>query len=171
MTIEEGHRPHTKGGPLKLFPIEPRPIGFIVCKRLHGGSIRDCECKTSDGWLECPPEARGILAPAERAAERKEWTARLSPPVQLATVFTKPDGNFYVPSPSITDIDLEPKTPDQIRDAIAAERRQFSASFSQSSGKASGFTGSICQHCQSSRMIRNGTCETCLDCYQSGECG
>lgn len=153
MTIEEGHRPHIKGGPLKFYPTDPRPIDFIVCKRLHGGSIRDCECKTSDGWLECPPEARGILAPAERVAERKEWTARLPPP-----------------SPSITDIDLEPKTPDQIRNVVEAERRQFSASFSPAGGKAAGFTGSICQHCQSSRMIRNGTCETCLDCYQSGEC-
>lgn len=34
------------------------------CERLYGGSVRDCACRLPDGggWLECPPEARGILA-------------------------------------------------------------------------------------------------------------
>lgn len=174
MTMDEGWKPQS-GGPLK-YPekLQPRVpiVGFIDCARLHGKSVRQCACMIPNegGWHECPPEARGTLAPAERAAERKEWTARLSP-VQLATVFTRPDvaASYPIPPPLVTDIDLEPKTPDQIRAAVSAERRQFSASFP--SGKSAGFTGSICGHCGSGRMIRNGSCETCLDCYQSGECG
>jgi hypothetical protein len=36
------------------------------CERLYGGSVKDCQCRLPNGtWAECPPEARGILGPAE----------------------------------------------------------------------------------------------------------
>jgi hypothetical protein len=35
----------------------------VICQRQIGGSVKDCECMLPNqgGWLECPPEARGIL--------------------------------------------------------------------------------------------------------------
>jgi hypothetical protein len=40
------------------------------CSRLHGGSARGCVCRLPEGgWLQCPPEARGILAPAVHFGE------------------------------------------------------------------------------------------------------
>lgn len=39
-------------------------VPAVLCRRLRGSSIRDCVCKLDDGWLECPPEARGELEPA-----------------------------------------------------------------------------------------------------------
>lgn len=95
---------------------------------------------------------------------------------------------------SITDLELPPTTPAQISAAVAAERATLplvhpaTVTPEQRSavaralatvappkpaplgGKEAGFTGSICGHCGSTRMIRNGVCETCIDCYQSGEC-
>ena len=35
---------------------------------------------------------------------------------------------------------------------------------------SSGFTGNTCLTCSSSRMVRNGTCEVCLDCGESSGC-
>jgi hypothetical protein len=34
-----------------------------------------------------------------------------------------------------------------------------------------GYTGSMCGECGNFRMVRTGTCETCLDCYATGGCG
>lgn len=33
----------------------------MICRRLYGGSVRQCACMLPDkgGFLECPPEARG----------------------------------------------------------------------------------------------------------------
>jgi len=34
----------------------------VACNRLTGGSVKDCACRLPEGgWLECPPEARGVL--------------------------------------------------------------------------------------------------------------
>lgn len=33
------------------------------CARAHGQSVHNCECRTADGWLPCPSEARGIIPP------------------------------------------------------------------------------------------------------------
>lgn len=34
----------------------------MFCERQHGGSVKVCECRLPEGgWLECPPDARGIL--------------------------------------------------------------------------------------------------------------
>jgi hypothetical protein len=31
----------------------------MICRRLYGGSVRDCDCRLLNGtWAECPPEAR-----------------------------------------------------------------------------------------------------------------
>lgn len=34
-----------------------------------------------------------------------------------------------------------------------------------------GFTGNMCEACGNFRMVRTGTCETCLDCGNAGGCG
>jgi hypothetical protein len=81
--------------------------GRGLCNRLAGGSAADCHCRLPNlgGWLECPPEARGIR-PARR----------------LALI-------------------------------------------------GGGYTGDICDSCGSARMVRSGTCATCLDCgTASGGC-
>lgn len=63
------------------------------CHRLHGGSVKDCACRLPNdaGWLECPPEARGVpmaepmppppLSPTGSAAAVIEKSAK---PKQLA---------------------------------------------------------------------------------------
>jgi len=33
------------------------------------------------------------------------------------------------------------------------------------------YTGDVCDNCGSFRMVRSGTCGTCLDCGTSGGCG
>lgn len=41
----------------------------MVCNRLNGGSIRDCDCRLpGGGWAECPPAARAILQPLSRVS-------------------------------------------------------------------------------------------------------
>lgn len=38
--------------------------------------------------------------------------------------------------------------------------------------RESGYTGNVCDNCQSSRMVRRGACEYCEDCgTASGGCG
>lgn len=166
----------------------PFTTGFgIVCARLQGRSVRECKCMLSngDGWLECPPDARGVLVRAEAAAAAQEWTAKL--PISLPT----PYGQIRKPDPEpIGELGKEPRTPEQIAAVIATEKEKLKsiglwldppspatpsetrpAVVAPVGGKAAGFTGNVCGHCQSTRMIRNGVCETCLDCYQSGECG
>jgi len=33
-----------------------------------------------------------------------------------------------------------------------------------------GYTGNSCRQCQSARMVRNGSCEKCLDCGDTSGC-
>jgi hypothetical protein len=34
----------------------------VICRRLYGGSARDCECRLpAGGWAECPPPARRVI--------------------------------------------------------------------------------------------------------------
>jgi len=54
-------------------------LPIAECKRLQGGSIRECRCLLPEqrGWLDCPPEARGLLVrvPADgvtRHADRRD---------------------------------------------------------------------------------------------------
>jgi hypothetical protein len=38
----------------------------MKCNRQQGGSCRDCECRLPEtGWLPCPDEAQGVLAPVD----------------------------------------------------------------------------------------------------------
>ena len=37
--------------------------------------------------------------------------------------------------------------------------------------KEQGYTGNTCDRCGSSRMMRAGACETCLECGTAGGCG
>lgn len=145
----------SKISPLTIPEQTPIVFGFMTCARAAGKSVRECACKLkSGGWLECPPEFRGVLARAESVAAAAEWTARLPP--------RRPD-----PEP-IGDLGTVPRTPDQIAAAVAAERAQLRSAIG---GRVAGFTGNVCSNCQSTRMVRNGVCETCLDCFHSGECG
>jgi hypothetical protein len=41
---------------------------------------------------------------------------------------------------------------------------------SQSKAKKAGYTGNICQHCGSTRLIMAGKCEVCTDCGNSSGC-
>ena len=34
-----------------------------------------------------------------------------------------------------------------------------------------GYTGNLCSVCDSDRMIRSGTCETCQNCFTNTGCG
>lgn len=168
----------TKSTALTIPQKTPIVFGFMTCARAAGKSVRECACMLKGGgWLECPPEFIGVLARPEAAAAAAEWRAKLEP-VTLATVFTPPDApdKLVVPYPitrrpdpePIGDLGTVPKTPEEIAAAVAAERAQLRNAIG---GKAAGFTGNICANCQSTRMVRNGVCETCLDCFHSGECG
>lgn len=206
-----------KGGPLKLFR-RPENFGTFLCARLYGFSVRDCKCFAD--CLECPPEAQGVLEPiAEfRARVHAADPSLFDPeperiPVKevLPTVYNVGADSGYARAalatvkqatagPGIaridpTDVEQPPETPEQIRAAVAAEKRLIAPArpldrvanlgteyhppahrptaapaSAPTGGRAMGFTGNICSNCQGSRMVRNGVCETCLDCYTSGEC-
>lgn len=138
-------------------------LGFFNCQRAAGGSVRDCGCKLKGGgWLECPAEHRHVM-PARGGI----IPAGTQPPIILATpgvLLRRPD-----PEP-IGDIEPEPRTPQQIAAAIAAERISFKRMQSREAS-AKGYTGNFCDHCGSSRMRHNGTCEVCEDCGNTGACG
>ena len=154
--------------PLRLHKLEPISGFDIQCALLSGGSIRDCKCRIADGWLECPPEARGALVTAERIAERKEWLAR-SRVVTLATAFsppgTPPNEQIGIFHDRNTDLIPEPKTPDQIAATVRAERLAAATMARQI-----GYTGNFCPQCHSTHMKMNGTCEVCEDCGAQGGC-
>lgn len=42
-------------------------VPIQLCNRSHGLSIKNCVCRLDGerGWLECPPDARGLLEPVE----------------------------------------------------------------------------------------------------------
>lgn len=62
--------------------------------------------------------------------------------------------------------------------ALPSEMRPFRdnprASYSESRAEPiwsqAGFTGDICRHCAGCKMIRSGSCLTCLDCGQTSGC-
>jgi hypothetical protein len=180
--------------PLKIPERVPFITGFgVVCARLQGHSVRECKCKLSNGsgWLECPPEARGVLVRAEttvKGVAMLQWN--MSPPPFNGPVPTVAPPQIRRPDPEpIGELGKEPRTPEQVAAAIATEKEilkrtglwldppppakpsETRSATAPVGGKTAGFTGNICANCQSTRMIRNGVCETCLDCYQSGECG
>lgn len=112
-----------------------------ICNRQYGGSVKDCHCRLAG------PDGGWLECPED------------------ARGILGPDPN--------------PAANAAFRSEVHALNRSVSIGLPAPAigrapapgGKAMGFTGSICQHCGSVRMVRNGVCETCLDCFQSGECG
>lgn len=132
---------------------EPAPIAW--CKRLRGGSIRNCLCKlpgTSGGWLECPPKARGMLAPAPDPSPL---------PLFMGGV------GLLIPDRAGTELQSEPKTREEVAAVVAEERNALSK---MTQARQQGYSGSLCDNCGSARMKRNGACEVCEDCGTSGGC-
>jgi hypothetical protein len=43
------------------------PVRPELCNRLRGRSVRRCVCRLPHelGWLDCPPDAQGLLEPVE----------------------------------------------------------------------------------------------------------
>lgn len=125
---------------------------FVVkpefCSRLKGGSVRDCVCMLpAGGFWECPPEARGTLSPVPAPPTRPRQT-----------------GHAVL----VTDISPEPRTREEITAVVAAERVAIA---SRKTAPGFGYTGDVCDHCGSTRMVRTGTCATCQDCgVPSGGC-
>lgn len=156
---------------------EPITLGFMTCARAAGKSVRECACKIKGGgWLECPPEFCGVLARSDPAklrsnaifptAKEMALNGTLSDP--LPTITLPPT---YRPDPEpIGELGLEPKTPQQIAAAIAAEKADFKRMKSRQA-LASGYTGNFCDNCGSSKMRTNGTCEVCDECGHTGACG
>lgn len=141
------------GGTIAVPKRGPAPAAW--CKRLRGGSVRDCKCRlpgTVGGWLECPPEARGTLSFAP------------SPPPPLP-LFT--GGVLAIAPAAETDLIKEPKTRSEVSAVVAAERAELSKI---AMARTQGYSGNLCDHCGSARMKRNGACEVCEDCGTSGGC-
>jgi hypothetical protein len=140
---------------------------MTICNRLYGGSIKDCHCRLNfpPYWLECPEEARGVLVPQSVADAAVARNAVFRSEVHALSAGV----SIGLPPPDAVRLDdAIKKIPEAIEGAREADRF---AAVNAPGGKAMGFTGSICSHCGSLRMVRNGVCETCLDCFQSGECG
>jgi hypothetical protein len=88
----------------------------MICERLHGGSIKVCECRLFDdlgnpmGWLPCPPEAprarRAIPEPAGfgraaavavRAQTQPEYAKAIQSPMMSGELCREPGcGGFLV---------------------------------------------------------------------------
>jgi hypothetical protein len=143
-----------------------------ICNRLYGGSIRDCRCRLAGpegGWLECPAEARGVLVPQSVADAMVARNAVFRSEVHALNAGV----SIGLPAPEAARLDEAIK---RIPAAIDEAREADSLSAANGKipppgGKAMGFTGNICSNCQGVRMVRNGVCETCLDCFHTGECG
>lgn len=130
---------------------------MMRCERLHGGSIKDCACRLSDGgWLPCPPDA---------------------PPLseELRFIQEVRDGQF-------TDLEITPKglrVLDALKPTLAIKRAAEipdPAGFSRRgrthvSVPLGQFSGDLCPECGGAKMLRTGTCLTCQDCGgTSGGC-
>jgi hypothetical protein len=126
----------------------------MICNRLLGGSIRDCDCRLppwdreqGGGWLRCPPDARGILEPI--APTLTETIAELRTIVSKAVA----DGSWIdEPKPTVAGVGIRTR----IKSAPFAEPM---------------LTGELCQDCGAFAMVRTGTCLTCQVCGStSGGC-
>lgn len=54
--------------------------------------------------------------------------------------------------------------------AYDLRNRGLSVDQARQEAKAAGFTGEICDRCQSTRMVRTGKCSTCQDCFATSGC-
>lgn len=154
--------------------------GWLECPPEARGQLEPiAEFRARAGIVLKPPPVAIPTAPIDnsgfsRSSLRAAKVAASAPPA---------------PPRLVTDIEPEPNTPDQIRATVAAERATLvnggppgyrpqtivavpvGGKQPAIGGRQMGFTGNICSNCQSTRMVRNGVCETCLDCFHSGECG
>jgi hypothetical protein len=140
-----------------------------ICNRQYGGSVRDCHCRLTGpegGWLECPEEARGLLVPASVADAEVARNAAFRSEIHAISAGV----SVGVQKFEATLDDAIKKFPAAMDAAREADRMATLNAGAPGGGKAFGFTGNICQNCQSTRVVRNGVCETCLDCFHSGEC-
>lgn len=67
----------------------------MICARLYGGSIFNCRCLLPDGagFLECPPEARGILVAVAEAPPPVVAEAPSAAPRNMAGEFCQDCGS------------------------------------------------------------------------------
>lgn len=129
----------------------------IDCARLKGHSVVICRCRTADGFLPCPDEARGVLT-------------ETFPPIAYSPGYLDPVDDPQVVARHLTASEqkvmhraLQSST--QLIATGADDKRPPSLSL------VGGYTGSICDQCGGTRMRRSGTCETCDDCGNAGGCG
>lgn len=72
------------------------------CERLYGGSAKVCVCRLPEGgWLECPPEARGILGPAEPPLPRQPPAPQLASIAVVETLSASPAAVRFSSPPRI----------------------------------------------------------------------
>lgn len=117
------------------------------CRRLQGGSIRNCVCRLPNGggWLPCPPDAQGVLTPVPD--EPPPLTSGLAVPIQAVEKAHEPARHEKV--------------------LVAAG----GAVLVHAPPPAGGYAGEMCGECNSFNTRRTGTCIQCLDCYATGGCG
>lgn len=114
------------------------------CRRLQGGSVKDCVCRLPNegGWLPCPPDAQGLLVPIGPAPNRTDGHGAAegsSPSESVSLELSRPSGEIAV---------MDRPAPPRL-----------------------GLTGEMCGECGSFNTRRTGTCIQCLDCYATGGCG
>lgn len=113
----------------------------IRCERIWGGSVKVCGCRLpigadgKGGWLECPPEARGLLEPVPVAPK---------------------------PAPRSDGI-AEPTGFDRRRYAMA-EPITRGATLSVANVPPIRLSGDVCEFCGSPNLHWSGTCKVCHDC-------
>ena len=119
------------------------PVPSEKCERLYGGSIKICICRLAG------PDGGWLECPEEARG-------------------------ILGPDPAANPAAAVPAPAPVANAALRSEVHAINASLKSApvpGGKEMGFTGSICPNCGGVRMVRNGVCETCLDCFHSGECG
>ena len=163
----------------------------MICQRLQGGSILDCDCmiENEGGWLECPPPLRRPLPKLDAVM------ANLPKPVKpvtlgwgsgrdmvtgaefaaiVAEVMRSPsvandltfggttNGDPTPPGRFNVEFWRSPKPPRETEPTRSATRAL--------EARAAGFTGELCASCGGANMVRSGTCSTCVDCGSTSGC-
>jgi hypothetical protein len=119
------------------------PVRPELCNRLRGGSVRDCVCRLPAelGWLDCPPDAQGLLEPIEPPRPPKTMAeAAIDMVEDNAAVI----GGLYPAFPRASFWDKPAP-------ALVAPR----------------LSGDICDSCGSPNLQWAGTCKVCRDCGSS----
>lgn len=134
----------------------------IVCERLIGGSVKFCACRLpigadrKGGWLECPPEARGLLEPVPVARKPAPRSDGIVEPVgfdrrRYAMADALAVGETVAPVASILSETVTRAAPEPTRPPRPPVR----------------LSGDICEFCGSPNLQWSGTCKLCRDCGSS----